>query len=132
MRSKAIVFFVSWVCEQPLFGEVTNAPLDARLRGAAVRFMWNLCQVVRLFPAAGFQAATLLDIACLRHDGGILAEHLPLVCTVIVKLLKKADSATTFMSNASMVPHAQRLVGCLRRAGVVLRWGGCGGQLKHF
>jgi hypothetical protein len=39
------------------------------------------------------------------------------VCTVIVKLLKKADSATTFVSNASMVPHAQRMVGCLRQLG---------------
>ncbi|CAK0878698.1 unnamed protein product [Prorocentrum cordatum] len=94
-----------------------NAPLDAGLRDAGVRFMWGLCQLVGLPHAAGSQAAALLDIACLRHDGGILAGHLPLVCTVIVKLLKKTDTATIFVSNASVLPHAQRMVGCLRQLG---------------
>ncbi|CAK0796919.1 unnamed protein product [Prorocentrum cordatum] len=101
----------------PRGGAARDAALDAGLRDAGVRFMWSLCQAVGLLPAAGFQAATLLDVACLRRDGGILPEHLPLACTVIVKLLKKADTATTVVSNASMVPHAQRMVGCLRQLG---------------
>ncbi|CAK0845313.1 unnamed protein product [Prorocentrum cordatum] len=98
-------------------GNATSIPLNAGLRDVGVRFVFTLCQSVKLLPAAGLQAATLFDIICLRLNGGVLVEHLPFVCTVIVKLLKKTDSSTTSVPYASMVPHTQRMVEYVRQLG---------------
>ncbi|CAK0892239.1 unnamed protein product [Prorocentrum cordatum] len=99
----------------------SRPPGAARLaeapRAAGVKFMWNLCLVLRLPPAAAFQAVTLLDIACLRRGGHCLAERLPVTCTVIVTLLKKSDSATVYTPYRALVPYAQQMAVHMRLLG---------------
>lgn len=94
-----------------------NAAFDEQLRAYAVNFMWSLCQIVQLGPTSGSQAAVIFDVVCLHRPGGVCAEHLPVLCTMIAKVMKKLDNATVCLLNSSLVPHAEQLATYLRRAG---------------
>jgi len=103
--------------EKHAFPNTTSHSLPLQVRRATLRFMRFLADAMDLVPSAWFRAAVLLDVACLKVDGGLPLKDLPIAAAALVVLIKKEDTADFSTYGPHLQAQILQLHGCFNTLG---------------